>query len=145
MIIYILRKKRSRLSEILRSNSNISTSAYRRLLIIAVIGSAVLVPLCIWLFIDPWSSVYPWPGWKETHAHMSYIEQVPASVWRSDPSLVYNLEITRWEYVLCSVLFFACFGLHREARQSYQSVIRRFGPHVPRARYFVLIDIPLFN
>lgn len=145
VIIYILRKRRLRLSEILRSNSNISTGAYLRLLVIAVIGTVVLVPLCLWLIIDPWSGVYPWPGWKATHAHPSYIEKVPASVWRSDPSLLYNLEITRWEYVLCAFLFFACFGLHREARESYQSVIRRFVPHVPRGvtGYFILIVIPL--
>ncbi|KAF8230894.1 STE3-domain-containing protein [Tricholoma matsutake] len=141
MIIYILREKRLRLSEILSSNSNMSTSTYVRLLIIAVIGSAVLLPLCIWLFIDPWSSVYPWPGWKETHADMSYIQKVPARVWRSDPSLLYNLEITRWEYVLCAFLFFACFGLHHEARASYQSVIRRFVPLVPHGRTFRSRDV----
>ncbi|KAF8230924.1 fungal pheromone STE3G-protein-coupled receptor [Tricholoma matsutake] len=128
MIINILRKKRMRLSKILlSSNSNISASTYLRLLFIAVVGSVVLVPISLWLFIDAWRTVSPWPGWKETHADMSYIKKVPGSIWRSDP---YKLEIIRWEYVLGAFVFFACFGLHREARVSYQSAARRLVPHI---------------
>jgi pheromone a factor receptor len=132
------------LNEILLDQSNINASSYLRLLVVAIIGSVVLVPLCLWLFIDPWSSAVPWPGWKETHSNMSYIEQVPASIWRSNISLEYNLEITRWEYVLCAFLFFACFGVHREARASYGSVMRRFAPYVlclRATRYFVPLSV----
>ena len=147
MTIWKLHKKRLGIRELLHSNSNITTSSYLRLLIIAVIGSVVLVPLCLWLFISPWSSVEPWQGWKKTHADMSYVQEIPASVWRSNASILYGIEITRWEYVICAFLFFACFGLHREARESYRSAMRHlatFLPCLPATRYPFLLAVHIY-
>jgi pheromone a factor receptor len=125
LTVYLLHKKRVGLKEFLLSNSNITTSGYLRLLIIAIIGSACLVPLGLWLLIRGLFSVSSWPGWDSTHADMSYVAIVPANFWRSDRILHSNLEITRWEFVFSAVVFFACFGLHEEARASYRSAVRR--------------------
>jgi pheromone a factor receptor len=124
LTIYVFYTKRSGLNEILLSNGNISTSGYLRLLIIAVIGSACLVPLGIFAIVISWKGILPWPGWSATHADMSYVEQVPATIWRSNRMLEYIMEITRWEFVFSASLFFACFGLHGEARASYQSTVQ---------------------
>ena len=133
--MYVLYKKSSPrgLNEILLNDDKISTTGYLRLLIIAVIGSVFLVPIIIWVITISWRGLLPWPGWSATHKDMSFVEQVPASSWRSDRMLACIMEITRWEFVFSASLFFAGFGFHGT---EYQSTVRRVVTNTIRLRTF---------
>ena len=126
LTVRTLYKTLSEIKELLSGDESnvIDKSQYLRVLIIAILGSVCLVPLGLYSFVSGWIDVRPWPGWKEIHADISQIEQIPVDIWRSDRTWQYNLEILRWEFVFNAFAIFALFGFQREACMSYMSAMR---------------------
>ncbi|KAH7926791.1 STE3-like pheromone receptor [Leucogyrophana mollusca] len=126
-------KRKTRLQEILRTNSQISTSRYWRLMMLSGIEILCTVPLGLYAIIlnSAGNQVQPWLGWADTHYDFSRVGQIPTVIWRVDPFAIVGLEMTRWLYVLCAFTFFAFFGLAEEARMNYRraaySVARSLG------------------
>jgi pheromone a factor receptor len=145
LTVRTLYKKYSELNKLLASNNTLDRGRYLRVLVIALLGSVCLVPLGLYSLIRSCNNVSPWPGWKAVHADMSQIVQIPASVWRSDHIAQYDLEISRWEFFFNSVMLFACFGIHKEARTRYVSWVRSIFRCAPSFRvkkcYLVLLTV----
>ena len=61
----------------------------------------------------------------------SRVDQIPATIWRSDPNANTGIEMSRWLIVVCGLIFFAFFGFADEAQRHYKiafdSVVKRVG------------------
>jgi pheromone a factor receptor len=104
---------------------------YLRILIIAILSSVSLLSVVLYTLIQDWKTVYPWPGWEVVHSNFLEITPYPNSLWRSNHTWLFNVELTRWEFVYNAFMIFMIFGIHREALKSYQSAARyvfRYGP-----------------
>ncbi|KAG6860870.1 hypothetical protein C0995_006550 [Termitomyces sp. Mi166 len=125
-------KSRRQFQEVL-SGSSVNTSRYLRLMMLAGIEASLTIPLNIVVIYQNYSdhSFHPWLGWADTHLDFSRIEQIPAILWRSNPTAVRNLETNRLFICLCAFVFFGFFGFAEEARKHYrlgvQSVAKRMG------------------
>jgi pheromone a factor receptor len=71
--------------------------------------------------------VQPWISWQETHLNFWHVQLIPSVIWRSDSGLKASIEVTRWLYPVCALLFFALFGFADEARKNYGYVICKVG------------------
>ncbi|KAG6839829.1 hypothetical protein C0991_011256 [Blastosporella zonata] len=125
-------KSRAQFKEFLSSNNNLNSSRYIRLMMLAGIETALTVPFGVFGIVENCrAGVYPWLGWADTHYNFSRVVQVPSLIWRSSPTLVLNLELTRFSVILCACIFFAFFGFAEEARKHYrlgvQSIAKRVG------------------
>lgn len=63
----------------------------------------------------------PWISWENTHYKFSYVGLVPAVVWTIDPNYKASVEMTRWLFPTCAILFFVLFGFASEARKKYHA------------------------
>ncbi|EAU87370.1 pheromone receptor [Coprinopsis cinerea okayama7 len=113
--------RRAQFSQLLASTSAMSPSRYIRLMLLAVIDMMCTVPLGVWSIYQGNKGVglAPWISWEETHYNWYKVLQIPALFWRSDPSFVAAVEMTRWLPVFCAFLFFVLFGFASEARRRY--------------------------
>lgn len=61
----------------------------------------------------------------------SRVDQIPAVLWRADPTANVSIEMSRWLVVVCGLVFFAFFGFADEAQKHYKlafdSVAKRVG------------------
>ncbi|TDL17045.1 fungal pheromone STE3G-protein-coupled receptor [Rickenella mellea] len=75
--------------------------------------------------------LYPYNGWKETHVNYSHVVNVPAAVWRLNPTWNAALEMARWILILDTMVYYGIFGTSREAINAYKkafwTVIRVLG------------------
>jgi len=101
----------------------LTRNRYTRLMVISAIEILGTIPLGTLIIVkNARLGVGPWRGWAHTHEHYSKVYQVPASIWKNDPTSVFALEMYRWSLVLCAFLFFALFGFADEARRHYRRV-----------------------
>jgi pheromone a factor receptor len=110
----------------------VSRGRYIRLMAISAVEILGTIPLGTLLIVyNSKLGVTPWRGWAHTHKNYSEVIQVPASIWKNEPDIVFFLEMYRWSLVLCAFLFFALFGFANEARQNYRrlytSIASRIG------------------
>jgi len=50
----------------------------------------------------------------------SRVPEYPAILWRNDPGVVANLELTRWVVPVYGLIFFGVFGFGQEAQKHYK-------------------------
>ncbi|KAF8240550.1 STE3-domain-containing protein [Tricholoma matsutake] len=130
LTIRTLYNKYSEVSEFLSTNDTVDKSQYVRVIIIVVGSSVFMVPFSIYSLVVNWNNIHPWPGWKNLHSDTSPL-LVPASVWRSQDSSKYGVEIARWTWIFNALTIFACFGIHREACRGYVSAAQYVLQFVP--------------
>ncbi|KAH7912936.1 pheromone A receptor-domain-containing protein [Hygrophoropsis aurantiaca] len=118
-------KRKTRLQEILRTNSQISTSRYWRLMVLSGIEIMCTVPLGLYAIVlnSAGHQVQPWLGWADVHYDFSRVGQIPSVIWKGNLHAIVGLETTRWLYVLCAFTFFGFFGLAEEARTGYRRAV----------------------
>ena len=117
--------------DILSLHSSLTNSRYIRLMAIGAIDVIGSVPISLRsLIASVRRGLPPWTGWEAIHADISHVEQYPAQDWRSYPSLVTDLEMSRWLCVACALVFFAFFGFSDEATQRYRSAVGSVGRRV---------------
>ena len=100
---------------------------YIRLMMLALSEMLFTVPISIYsIYIaNKGVPIQPWISWADTHYDFSYVGQVPAVVWMSNPNFRLSVELTRWLFPAAGLLFFLLFGLGSEARKSYRSAFLR--------------------
>ncbi|KZT28900.1 pheromone receptor Rcb3 B43 [Neolentinus lepideus HHB14362 ss-1] len=117
-------KRKAEFSQFISVHNNLTTSRYLRLIALAGVEVLCGIPLSIysiWLNVT-YTPVYSWTGWADVHFDFSRVQQVPALIWRLDPTLQASLESSRWFAVICAFVFFAFFGFADEAIRHYKLV-----------------------
>jgi len=71
------------------------------------------------IYLDTRVPVTLWMSWEDTHYHFSEVDLIPAVIWRSDPMTQLSIELTRWTFPFCAILFFLLFGFAQEAQKNY--------------------------
>ena len=73
--------------------------------------------------------IEPWTSFKELHANISVVIKYSAQQWRSSSNAA-DLELSRWLWVICALLFFAFFGFSDEAVKHYRYAMSLAGSYV---------------
>nr|AAP57492.2 putative transmembrane pheromone receptor [Coprinellus disseminatus] len=116
--------RRAQFASLFSSSSNITSSRYLRLMLLALTDMLCTVPLGVFtLYIGVKDvGLCPWISWEETHYNFSRVVTTPAEVWRSDLNSEVSVEFTRWLPVVCGFMFFALFGFAAEAKKAYSKI-----------------------
>lgn len=136
-------KRRKEMSQFLNSNSQITFSRYFRLMMLAMVDTAITVPFSIFvIWLNAFESeVSPWKGLADAHWGFSRVEQFAAVEWRLSHWNTVSFYIDRWAIIFCACLFFGFFGFAEESRKNYAKaywfVMRRFG-YRPQPKGFVI-------
>jgi Pheromone A receptor len=124
LVIYTLYKRFSELDKLLAGSNTLDKKQYLRILFIAIISSIGLLALGSFSLVNSCREVFPWPGWTKTHSNFLQIFVLPNSIWRSNHTQQYKVELARWEFVFSAFVIFSVFGVHREALRSYMLAVR---------------------
>ena len=149
-------KRRLEFCQFLSTHSSLSMSRYVRLMMLAVSEMLCTVPISVYsIYIsNKGVALQPWISWADTHYDFSYVGQIPAVEWMSDPNFRLSVELTRWLFPASALLFFLLFGFGTEARKHYRAaflrVVKFFGykptSEIPvhMQRKFVLVICHIF-
>lgn len=115
-------RRRLEFSQLLTSNSSMNVNQYIRLMALACIEMSSTIPISIIsLYISNEAvPIQPWISWDNVHYDFSYVGLTPAVIWQSNPHYVASVEMTRWLFPACGLLFFTLFGFASEARRHYR-------------------------
>src|SRR6266481_2415037 len=77
-------------------------------MILASMETACTIPIsiCIAYISSKDVPLEPCILWSNVHFDFSYMNQIPAAEWMSDPGTRTSIEMTRWLPVVCAILFF---------------------------------------
>lgn len=108
--------------ELMNSNKcNLTSGRYFRLMALATTEIMLTIPITtftIYLNLTA-GPLKPWISLTDTHTDISRVDQFPAAVWRTNRQFVIGQELTRWQSPACACIFFAYFGMSKEARRHY--------------------------
>jgi len=133
---------------VLSSHSGLTNSRYIRLMLLAATIGICSVAFQLNVLVDVFSEgLEPWTSFKELHANISIVPKYSAQQWRSG-SDASQIELSRWLWVICALIFFAFFGFSEEAMKHYgyaTSLARSyvgvssgiFGTHSSSSRYVI--------
>jgi pheromone a factor receptor len=130
--IHSFNKRRTQFKASL-SHNNVNSGRYFRLMGLASLDLCCTIPIASYIIFQSTQDggYQPWISWKVTHAGFDQIQQIPAIIWRSDPTARVNLEMSRGLNIACALVFFIFFGFAEEARKNYwsayTSVAKRVG------------------
>jgi len=108
----------------------LTNSRYIRLLLltaIIAICSTLIQSLLLYAALN--KGIEPWTSFKDLHANVSVVLKYSAQEWRPDPDAAI-IEIQRWLWVICALVFFALFGFSNEAMKHYCYVMSLAGSYV---------------
>lgn len=121
--VFAFYKRRIQFAQILSSSGStaMNSGRYLRLMILASHEMMCTVPISIYsIYIDNKGvPLQPYISWANVHFGFSYVGQIPALQWRADSAFRNSVELTRWLFPVCALLFFALFGLTGEAQRHY--------------------------
>ncbi|KAH8823716.1 STE3-domain-containing protein [Flagelloscypha sp. PMI_526] len=93
---------------------------YNRLMGLAGIEALCGVPLSAYvLYGDIKGGIEPYVSWEWVHVGFSRVDQFPRMQWAMDPAAASAMEMSRWLFVTCGLVFFLFFGFASEARNNY--------------------------
>src|ERR1700735_2967178 len=98
------------------SFSAVEASHYFRLMALAAIQMLLIIPISVYSISFQAKTTQPFLGWGAVHANFTDATQIPASVWRPDPSTAPGIELSRWIIIFQAIISFAFFGYARDAR-----------------------------
>ncbi|KZP13965.1 STE3-like pheromone receptor [Athelia psychrophila] len=126
-------KRRIQFAQLVSSNSSMSMNRYLKLVVLASTEIICTVPISAYsMYISNVGlGLSPYISWSNVHFGFSYVGQIPAVEWRSNRPTLISIELSRWIFPACALLFFALFGLGADARRHYISafwmISKRFG------------------
>lgn len=89
---------------------NVKTVDVARLTILAGVEAATGAPLAAYVLVgDIKAGLRPYRSWQSIHSHFGRVDQLPAIQWRASFANELSIEMSRWLFVLCGILFFALF------------------------------------
>jgi len=148
LTFYAFRKIRAQSKDIFSSHSNLTNSRYIRIMLLAATNAVCSAVLQLISLVQQFSKkLEPWTSFKELHAHISVVPKYTAEQWRPGSDAFY-IDLSRWLWVICALLFFAFFGFSDEAMKYYRYAMslagsyvgissESFGSHSSSSRYVV--------
>ena len=125
---------RNRLKQLIRSHLSVSYGLYFRLMALGALEALLTVPITtLYVVVNATKlgPLRPWISWANTHSNFNRVDQYPATIWRTEPTTTAMIELTRWLYVTCAIIFFSFFGVAEEVRKFYgpafQNICERIG------------------
>jgi pheromone a factor receptor len=117
-------KRRAQFRELLSSTPSLSVDRYLRLMILACAEMVCTVPLGIYsIYINTYGvPLEPYISWENIHWGFNRFTEVPAAFWQSNGTLRAAVELSRWLYVACALLFVILFAFTEESRKTYLRV-----------------------
>jgi len=116
----------------------VTHSRYFRLMAIASVDMFGSIPLATYVMVkNARLGVIPWKSWADTHYNYSRVRQIPAFVWKNEPTLAQELGMFRWVLVACAFVFFCIFRLCRRGAPTLSSCV-----HITRQSYQLLRIVP---
>jgi len=129
---------RSQFRQLITRNSDMTYSLYFRLMALAGTETLCTIAVTTAYVIINSMVLDPWISWEDTHADFHRVDQYTAFIWRQGPIVPHQIELTRWLFVVCAILFFSFFGLAEEVRKFYgppiQYVLKKMGISRSRRR-----------
>nr|AGG68689.2 putative pheromone receptor [Flammulina velutipes]QHW03269.1 putative pheromone receptor protein isoform s3 [Flammulina filiformis] len=116
-------RRRLMFKEMLSAHSNLNSSRYFRLMIMAATDVVCVVPIAsvvLWLNTV---GIQPWISWANVHEDFMRVDQFPAALWHNAGASGVALELQRWFNVISALLFFGLFGFAEESRRNYMSAL----------------------
>ena len=125
-------KNNAQFNAVLSKNGNITSHRFIRLMCLAGVEILFNIPLALYgISIQARAPLNPYISWENVHYNFSRVPEVPAIIWKNNPTLNLDLELTRWSIIFCAFVFFIFFGFADEAKKNYryafQSVAKRVG------------------
>jgi len=127
-------------------HSSLTNSRYIRLMLLGAAVAICSIALQSYVLYVAFSEgMAPWTSFKDLHANISIVPQLSAEVWRSESDGA-SIEVSRWLWVICALLFFAFFGFSDEAIKHYRYAMSlvgsyvssgSFGSHSSSSRYVI--------
>ena len=105
---------------------NFDSNRYARLIFFSTCDLLCGIPITSFYLYIAITDLFPgpFPGLKEEHKNFFFINEVPATVWRSTTLSELAGELNRWILVWGAFLFFAIFGFTEESRNNYRSILQ---------------------
>lgn len=126
-----INKMRSQFRQLISRNSDMTYSLYFRLMALAGTETLCTTAVTTAYVIINSTLLYPWISWEDTHSDFHRADLILASIWRKRPLVAQRVELTRWLFVVCAILFFIFFGFAEEVRKLYgppfQYVLKKMG------------------
>ncbi|TFY59627.1 hypothetical protein EVJ58_g5654 [Rhodofomes roseus] len=130
-------RRRAQFSQLLSSNSALTTSRYFRLMLLCCVEMGCTIPLGAFsIFINNDDvDIAPYISWANAHYDFSYVGKYSAIAWMNNRPFYISVEMGRWIYPCSAFLFFALFGFAEEARRNYKlafwAIVKRLSFHPP--------------
>jgi len=123
-------KIRAQSKDIFSFRSGLTNSRYIRLMLLAATVAICSIAFQSFALVEDFSEeIEPWTSFKELHANISVVIKYSAQQWRSSSNAA-DLELSRWLWVICALLFFAFFGFSDEAVKHYRYAMSLAGSYV---------------
>lgn len=104
------------------------TNRYTRLILLSVVDISTTIPLSTFYFylcvVDGWSSY----NWDDVHYGFDRVDTFPSVLWKGQGPNSSAAELSRWVYVIVSIMFFAFFGICGENWQYYRPFLIKIAP-----------------
>ncbi|KAL1753925.1 fungal pheromone STE3G-protein-coupled receptor [Schizophyllum commune] len=115
-------KRRLQFAQFLHCGSSLNASRYLRLMALALTEMMLTTPLgAFGLYLNATSSpIGPWRSWADTHLDYGRVVQIPAVIWRNQPTVPVAIELSRWLAPMSAFVFIAFFCFAEEARRHYK-------------------------
>lgn len=139
--------RRSQFKSIIAAHSSMTVNRYFRLMLLASIDMSTSLPLSLYgIYINNVGiPLVPYVSWENIHFDFGRVNQIPAFFWRGDRAFLISVELDRWVYPFCALLFFGLFGFAEEARKHYRiaylAILEPFG--LPRSRKRLVAEVLL--
>ncbi|THH13628.1 hypothetical protein EUX98_g9699 [Antrodiella citrinella] len=117
--------RRIQFSELVSSASSMTVNRYFRLMLLSCLTMLLNTPLSAFsIYINTHGlQLSPWVSWSDAHYNFSFVEQIPAVIWRSSVTYIVSAEMSRWIYPFSALIFFGLFGFADEARRNYVAAL----------------------
>ena len=105
---------------------NFDSNRYARLIFFSTCDLLCGIPITSFYLYIAITDLFPgpFPGLKEEHKNFFFINEIPATVWRSTTLSELAGELNRWILVWGAFLFFAIFGFTEESRNNYRAILQ---------------------
>jgi len=125
------RRIRIQSKDILSFHSGLTNSRYIRLMILGTTDAIFSIGTQIWVLVSTFADgeIDRFTSLKYIHTYISTVFQLSGQEWRSASNAT-SVEVNRWLWVICALLFFAFFGFSDEAIKHYRYAMSLVGSYV---------------
>jgi hypothetical protein len=81
---------------------------------------AFTIGFSTWVIYTDAKFINPYISWADTHSYFSVIHTFPSIIWRNEHDTRVDVEFSRWNIIVCAIVFIAFFSFAEETRGNYK-------------------------